>query len=154
MLFREIINIYCANHNKCMHNGMWKNDFLRVITRYIQAPANFRRIIFSSITNKIQRHTIRLFLQNALHVSGGSSAHHQELKNCTYSIGYLLSRYCYLTLSWRSTTAEVRINGLTNTRCGIYSFWAPDDGRKNRLKHIEHFAEINELCNVAACWLY
>jgi hypothetical protein len=28
----------------------------------------------------MQRHTIRLFLQNALHVSGGSSAHHQELK--------------------------------------------------------------------------
>jgi hypothetical protein len=29
----------------------------------------------------MQRYTIRLFLQNALHVSGGSSAHHQELKN-------------------------------------------------------------------------
>jgi hypothetical protein len=28
----------------------------------------------------MQRYTIRLFLQNALHVSGGSSAHHQELK--------------------------------------------------------------------------
>jgi len=29
-----------------------------------------------------------LFLWNALHVSGGSSAHHQEFKNCMYSIGY------------------------------------------------------------------
>jgi hypothetical protein len=28
----------------------------------------------------MQRYTIRLFLQNALHVLGGSSAHHQELK--------------------------------------------------------------------------
>ena len=33
-------------------------------------------------------------------------------------------------------------------------FWAPDDGRRNRLKHIEHFTEINKLCNVASCWLY
>jgi hypothetical protein len=36
--------------------------------------------VFSSITNKMQRYTIRLFLQNVLHVSGGSCAHHQELK--------------------------------------------------------------------------
>jgi hypothetical protein len=36
--------------------------------------------VFSRITNKMQRYAIRLFLQNALHVSGGSSAHHQELK--------------------------------------------------------------------------
>jgi len=28
---------------------------------------------------------------NALHVSGGSLAHHQELKNCTHSIGYMSS---------------------------------------------------------------
>ena len=37
--------------------------------------------IFSSATNKIQRYAIYLFLWNALHVSGGSSAHHQELKS-------------------------------------------------------------------------
>jgi hypothetical protein len=43
-----------------------------------------------------------LFLQNVLHVSGGSSTHHQELKHYTYSIRYLSSRYCYLSLSWRS----------------------------------------------------
>ena len=33
-------------------------------------------------------------------------------------------------------------------------FWAPDDGRRKRLKHAEHFTEINKLCNVASCWLY
>jgi hypothetical protein len=22
------------------------------------------------------------------------------------------------------------------------------------MKHVEHFAEINTLCNVASCWLY
>ena len=33
-------------------------------------------------------------------------------------------------------------------------FWAPDDGRKNRLKHVERLTEINKLRNVAFCWLY
>jgi hypothetical protein len=36
--------------------------------------------VFSSITNKMQRYTMYLLLWNALHVSGESSAHHQELK--------------------------------------------------------------------------
>jgi hypothetical protein len=33
-------------------------------------------------------------------------------------------------------------------------FWAPNDGRRYRLKHVENFTEINKLCNVASCWLY
>jgi hypothetical protein len=36
--------------------------------------------VFSSITNNMQRYKMHLFLWNSLHVSGGSSAHHQELK--------------------------------------------------------------------------
>jgi hypothetical protein len=39
-----------------------------------------------SITNKMQRYTILFITVNALHVSGGFSAHHQELKTCTHSI--------------------------------------------------------------------
>jgi hypothetical protein len=35
---------------------------------------------YSSITNKMQRYTMVFITINALHVSGGSSAHHQELK--------------------------------------------------------------------------
>jgi hypothetical protein len=31
-----------------------------------------------SISNKIQRHTIYLYLETALHVSCGTSTHHQE----------------------------------------------------------------------------
>jgi len=37
-------------------------------------------ILILSITNKIQRYTIFFITVNALHVSGGFSAHHQELK--------------------------------------------------------------------------
>jgi len=33
-------------------------------------------------------------------------------------------------------------------------FWAPDDGRKNHLKHVERLTEINKLWNFAFCWLY
>ena len=32
-------------------------------------------------------------------------------------------------------------------------FWAPDDGRKNCLKHVQRLTEINRLWNVAFCWL-
>ena len=44
-----------------------------------------------SITNKMQRNTIFFIGVKALHVSGGFSAYHQLLKNCTHSIGYTAS---------------------------------------------------------------
>jgi hypothetical protein len=110
----------------------------------------------------MQRYITYLFFWNSLHVSGGFPAHHQELKNCIYNIGYLSNLYCCLPLSWKSwnassnssTIAAGSSKVLKSTRCCVYSFWAPDDGRRNRLKHAEHFAEINKLCNVASCWLY
>ena len=37
----------------------------------------------------MQRYTIFFIVVSALHVSSGFSAHHQELKNCTCSIGHL-----------------------------------------------------------------
>ena len=39
----------------------------------------------------MQRYTIFFITVNALHVPGGFSVHHQELKNCTHSIGYMPS---------------------------------------------------------------
>ena len=47
--------------------------------------------IVLNITNKIQRYTIFFITVNALHVSGGFSAHHQELKNRAHSIWYMPS---------------------------------------------------------------
>jgi hypothetical protein len=46
---------------------------------------------FLSITNEMQRYTIFFITVNALNVSGGFSAHHQELKNGTHSFGYISS---------------------------------------------------------------
>ena len=39
----------------------------------------------------MQRYTIFFIIVNAVHDSGGFSAHHQELKYCTHSIGYMSS---------------------------------------------------------------
>jgi hypothetical protein len=39
----------------------------------------------------MQRYTIFFITVNAVHVSGGFFAHHQEVKNCTHSIGYMSS---------------------------------------------------------------
>jgi len=33
-------------------------------------------------------------------------------------------------------------------------FQSPDDGRWNRLKHVERLTEMNKLRNDASCWLY
>jgi hypothetical protein len=34
--------------------------------------------IFQNISNKMQRYTVYLYLETALHISGGTSTHHQE----------------------------------------------------------------------------
>jgi hypothetical protein len=104
--------------------------------------------VFYYISNKMQRYTVYLYLETALHVSGGTSTHHQEPINCIYSTWYLSDRYCYLPLAAGSS------NGLTNTRCCRYSLWAPDDGWWYHSKHVEQFPDINKLCNVASCWIY
>jgi len=54
-----------------------------VVKRHLYIPL--------SITNKMQRYTILFITVNAVHVSGRFPAHHQELKNCTHSIGYMSS---------------------------------------------------------------
>jgi hypothetical protein len=45
----------------------------------------------SHLKVKMQRYTIFFIIINAVHVSGGFSAQHQELKNCTHSIWYVLA---------------------------------------------------------------
>ena len=49
--------------------------------------------VLLSTTNKIHRYTIFFIVVSALYVSSGFSGHHQELKNCTCSIGYLSSLF-------------------------------------------------------------
>ena len=81
--------------------------------------------VFLSITNKMQRYTVFFFIVSALHVSSGFSAHHQELKKCTRSIRYL-------------STLAIAANRFDKYPMLHVHFWAPDDERKNRSKHVEH----------------
>ena len=72
--------------------------------------------------------------------------------------------YCYLPLSWKicngsfnsSTTVACSSNVLTKYPMLYVQFWAPDDGRRNRLKHVEHFTEISSvpLHLVGYTWKY
>ena len=48
-----------------------------------------------SVTNKMQRYTIFFIAVNAVHVSGGFSAHHQELKLYTQHLVYVKLSCCY-----------------------------------------------------------
>jgi hypothetical protein len=98
---------------------------------------------YSETTNKMQRYTIFLIVVSAVHVSSGFSAHHQELKNYTCSIGYLSD----------SPTLPVAATSMSSIRCCMYSFWAPDVERRNRSKHVQHWQQYRISYNAASCWL-
>jgi hypothetical protein len=74
--------------------------------------------IFQNISNKMQRYKVYLYLETALHVSGGSSTHHQEriqlyLQHLVSVTPLLLS--AAQTGSDSSTIAADSSNGVTNT---------------------------------------
>ena len=98
----------------------------------------------------MQLYTVYLYLETALHVSGGTSTNHQEHINYIYSIWYLSHRYCYLPLSRRSWKRfEWQIPDAIDT-----IVCAPDDRWRYHPKHVEQFPDINKLCKVAFCWIY
>jgi hypothetical protein len=98
--------------------------------------------IFQYISNKMQRYTVYLYLESALHVSGCTSTHRQEriqlyLQHLVFVTPLLLSaaiswnRFeCAVdgvshpqhtqTVSNSSTIAAGSSNGVTNTRCCRY----------------------------------
>ena len=59
--------------------------------------------IILSITNKMQRYTIFFITGNALHVSGGFSAHHQELKT-VHTASAIRLACLLLPLAWVELT--------------------------------------------------
>ena len=92
----------------------------------------------------MQRYTIFFIVVNALHVSGGLSAHHQRLYNCMCSL-----RYCHAFLL--STVGVFGLElwfqpkhpsgrqqeSMTIPKAAHTVLEAPDDGRKNHLKRVE-----------------
>jgi len=63
-------------------------------------------VIFLSITNKMQHYTIFFITVNALQVSGGFSAHHQELKTVHTASG-ICQACLLLPLAWVSWKFQV-----------------------------------------------
>jgi hypothetical protein len=62
--------------------------------------------------------------------------------------------YSYLPLSLKSSSTIVAGSSISlKNPDAVCRVWAPDDGRRIRLRHVEHCAEINELYKVASCWL-
>jgi hypothetical protein len=66
-----------------MHGSMNINNFnvdLNPMCRLLilLGDLTFMGKCIVSISNKMQRHTVYLCLETALHVSGGTSSHHQE----------------------------------------------------------------------------
>ena len=119
--------MWLHSHSSLAHNGL-------LYTSYCWAPKSWVPL---SLTNEMQGYTIFFIAVNAVHVSGGFSAYHQELKTVhTQHLVYVKPAccYCYQML--------------------CVQFWAPDDRWENCLKHVEHWQQQRILHNVAPCWLY
>jgi hypothetical protein len=113
--------------------------------------------IFQYITNKMQRYTVYFYLETALHVSGGTSTHHQEciqlyLQHLVFLTPLVLSNAIveelepvWVCCGWRMWQTPDAVDTVVCT---------PDDGWKYYPKHLEQFPDINKLCNVASCWIY
>ena len=68
----------CALDEHSLHNWYVEGGHHTIHSEC--GPCYTEHGILSSITNKMQHYTIFLIVVNALHVSGGFSAHHQERK--------------------------------------------------------------------------
>jgi len=93
----------------------------------------------------MQRYTDYLYLETAVHVSGGTSTYHQE------RIQLYLRHLVFVTplLLPAAIVEELEIPDAVDT-----VVCAPDDGWRCNPKHVEQFPDINKLCNVASCWIY
>jgi hypothetical protein len=84
-------------------------NFQRFITKqkidfYSEHPVvvifKLSHCVFQYISNEMQLYTVYLYLETALHLSGGTSIHHQERTNCVklHLVGYILE-YIYDALT-------------------------------------------------------
>jgi hypothetical protein len=77
---------YCSCHLRSsygLHVGISscennQQDALYRLIYYSKSALHVSGDVFQYISNKMQSHTVYLYLDTALHVSGGTSTHHQE----------------------------------------------------------------------------
>jgi hypothetical protein len=118
-----------------------KLDISYLVLKYNQQDATLHKLFISVKCSKCFRRFLR--------PSSG-------VQNCIYSIGYFVKPLLLpaTVVEGMGLTVAGSSKGLTKYPILYTQFWVPDVGRSNRLKHVEHFTEINKLCNVASCWLY
>jgi hypothetical protein len=105
--------------------------------------------VYIYLSNKMQGCTLYLYLATALHVSGGTSTHHQE------RIQLYLQHLVIVTplLLPAAIVEELKLQSSSNSST-IAVVCAPDDGWRYYPKHVEQFPDINKVCNVASCCIY
>ena len=86
------------------------------LTEHFVTNGLYSKCLFQYIFNKMHRYTVYLYLETALHVSGGTSTHHQERIQL-----YLQHLVFVRPLLLPAAIAAVSSIGLTNTRCCRYS---------------------------------
>jgi hypothetical protein len=109
--FLDLIVLCCINPLNAELNPICH---LLILLGYLTFMGPYIVSIFQYISNKMQRYTVYLYLEAALHISGGTSTRHQE-RIQLYSIWYLSHRYCYLPLSWKNWNRfECAVGGVRN----------------------------------------
>ena len=91
----------------------------------------------------MQRYTIFFITVIALHVSGGFSAHHQKLKNCTHSIWYVPGLQGWHIPDAACTVRLVQPDSARKRSHNLHEAYqlpsvqwiTPDDGHRRCLKH-------------------
>ena len=95
--YKYILNIFSQFYTFNVHGSVHRKNILI----YIQQDATLHSLFY---------------LETALHVSGGTSTHHQELKQL-----YLQHLVFVILLLLPAAIAAGSSNGMTNTRCCRYS---------------------------------
>ena len=129
-----------------------KKNFKRmlVFTYFFNVHGSVHRknLILIYIQQVATLHSI-FYLKTALHVSGGTSTHHQVRKQL-----YIQHLVFVISLLLPAAIAAGSSNGRTNTRCYRYSclrswWWVEVPPETCRA-----VSRQNKLCNVASCWMY
>jgi len=87
----------------------------------------------------MQLYTVYLYLETALHVLGVTFTHHQE------RIQLYLQRLVFITLFLLPAAIAAGSSSCLTYTIAVYTVLSSYDGRKDRLKHVEHFTRINNL---------
>ena len=100
-----------------------------------------------SVTNKMQRYTIFFIAVNAQHVSSGFFRPSSGAQTVHTTSGTRMCQACLLLpLVWVSWHCQLTLTSGSSKQAwhipdAVCTVWAPDDGRKTRLKHVEHWQQ-------------